>query len=95
LDGLIKEDRLGLDIVYVQAKRWTATVGRPEIQEFAGALHGQHTNKGIFITTSDFCRDANEYVSKIQSKIVLLGVVKLADLMIDFGSASLPRRLTK
>jgi restriction system protein len=54
LDGLIKEDRLGLDIIYVQAKRWAATVGRPEIQKFAGALNGQHATKGIFITTSDF-----------------------------------------
>jgi restriction system protein len=71
LDGIIKEDRLGLDIVYVQAKRWEATVGRPEIQKFAGALHGQHATKGIFITTSEFSRDADEYVSKIGSKIVL------------------------
>jgi hypothetical protein len=51
---------LGLDIIYVQAKRWVATVGRPEIQKFAGALHGQHATKGIFITTSDFSRDAND-----------------------------------
>jgi restriction system protein len=56
LDGFIKEDRLGLDIIYVQAKRWAATVGRPEIQKFAGALHGQHATKGIFITTSDFSK---------------------------------------
>jgi restriction system protein len=59
LDGIIKEDRFGLDIIYVQAKRWAATVGRPEIQKFAGALHGQHATKGIFITTSDFSRDAD------------------------------------
>ena len=72
LDGIIKEDRLGLGIIYVQAKRWAATVGRPEIQKFAGALHGQHANKGIFITTSDFSRDAINYVSKIGSKIVLI-----------------------
>jgi restriction system protein len=72
LDGLIKEDRLGLDIISVQAKRWAATVGRPEIQKFAGALHGQHATKGIFITTSDFSRDANDYVSKIGSKIALI-----------------------
>jgi restriction system protein len=72
LDGLIKEDRLGLDIISVQAKRWAATVGRPEIQKIAGALHGQHATKGIFITTSDFSRDANDYVSKIGSKIVLI-----------------------
>jgi restriction system protein len=85
LDGIIKEDRLGLDIIYVQAKRWSATVGRPEIQKFAGALHGQHASKGIFITTSDFSRDAQDYVSKIGSKIVLIDGAKLAELMIDFG----------
>jgi restriction system protein len=85
LDGLIKEDRLGLDIIYVQAKRWAATVGRPEIQKFAGALHGQHATKGIFITTSDFSRDSNDYVSKIGSKIMLIVGSKLAELMIEFG----------
>jgi restriction system protein len=87
LDGIIKEDRLGLDIIYVQAKRWAATVGRPEIQKFAGALHGQHATKGIFITTSDFSRDANDYVSKIGSKIVLIDGSRLAELMIEFGVA--------
>jgi restriction system protein len=85
LDGVIKEDRLGLEIIYLQAKRWTATVGRPEIQKFAGALHGQHANKGIFITTSDFSREAHEYVARIGSKIVLIDGPTLAQLMIDFG----------
>ena len=85
LDGVIKEDRLGLEIIYLQAKRWTATVGRPEIQKFAGALHGQHANKGIFITTSDFSREAHEYVARIGSKIVLIDGLTLAQLMIDFG----------
>jgi restriction system protein len=85
LDGVIKEDRLGLEIIYLQAKRWTATVGRPEIQKFAGALHGQHANKGIFITTSDFSREAHEYVARIGSKIVLIDGFTLAQLMIDFG----------
>jgi predicted helicase len=87
LDGITKEDRLGLDIIYVQAKRWAATVGRPEIQKFARALHGQHATKGIFITTSDFSRDANDYVSKIGSKIVLIDGSRLAELMIEFGVA--------
>jgi restriction system protein len=59
LDCIIKEDRLGLEIIYLQAKRWTATIGRPEIQKFAGALHGKHANKGVFITTSDFSREAH------------------------------------
>ena len=85
LDGIIKEDRLGLAVIYVQAKRWAGTVGRPEIQKFAGALHGQHASKGIFITTSDFSRDAHDYVSKIGSKIVLIDGERLAELMIDFG----------
>jgi restriction system protein len=80
LDGIIKEDRLGLEIVYLQAKRWTATIGRPEIQKFAGALHGQHANKGIFITTSDFSREAHEYLAKT----VLVDGRTLAQLMIDF-----------
>jgi restriction system protein len=62
-------------------------VGRPEIQKFAGALHGQHATKGIFITTSDFSKDANDYVSKIESKIVLIDGSKLAELMIEFGVA--------
>src|SRR5262249_40538647 len=84
-DGIIKQDRLGLEIIYFQAKRWTATIGRPEIQKFAGALHGQHAKKGIFITTSDFSREAQEYVAKIESKIVLIDGLKLAQLMIDFG----------
>jgi restriction system protein len=87
LDGIIKEDRLGLDTIYVQAKRWAATVGRPEIQKFAGALHGQHATKGIFITTSDFSKDANDYVSKIGSKIILIDGSRLAELMIEFGVA--------
>ena len=69
------------------AKRWAATVGRPEIQKFAGALHGQHATKGIFITTSDFSRDANDYVSKFGSKIVLIDGSRLAELMIEFGVA--------
>ena len=67
IDGIIKEDRLGLDIIYLQAKRWENVVGRPEIQKFAGALQGQRARKGIFITTSDFTKDAVEYVSNPHS----------------------------
>jgi restriction system protein len=85
IDGIIKEDRLGLDIVYIQAKRWERTVGRPEIQKFAGALQGQRARKGIFITTSDFSQVAREYVSRIDSKIVLIDGNTLAQLMIDYG----------
>lgn len=84
IDGIIKEDKLGLDIVYIQAKRWDNTVvGRPEIQKFVGALHGQRARKGVFITTSKFSQDAREYVSIIDSKIVLINGEELAQLMID------------
>jgi restriction system protein len=84
IDGIIKEDKLGLDIVYIQAKKWDNTVvGRPEIQKFVGALHGQRARKGVFITTSKFSQDAREYVSIIDSKIVLIDGQELAQLMID------------
>jgi len=85
IDGIIKEDRLGLDIIYIQAKRWDATIGRPEIQKFAGALDGQRAKKGIFITTSDFSRDAEDYASRIDKKIILIDGQTMARLMIDFG----------
>ena len=85
IDGIIKEDRLGLDTIYIQAKRWLQTVGRPEIQKFAGALQGFRAKKGIFITTSDFSREAVEYASRIESRIVLIDGEMLWNLMIDFG----------
>lgn len=85
IDGIIKEDRLGLDIIYVQAKRWENVVGRPEIQKFAGALQGQRAKKGIFITTSTFTKDAIEFVSKIDSKIILIDGNNFAEYMIDFN----------
>ncbi|MES2886128.1 MAG: restriction endonuclease [Pseudomonadota bacterium] len=85
IDGVIKEDHLGLDNIYVQAKRWEATVGRPEIQKFAGALQGQRARKGIFMTTSDFSREAHDYVAKIDSKIILIDGKTIARLMIDFS----------
>jgi restriction system protein len=85
IDGIIKEDPLGLDIIYLQAKRWDGTVGRPEIQKFAGALQGQRAKKGIFITTSNFSVDAVEYVSRIESKIILIDGAQLTQLMFDHG----------
>ena len=85
IDGIIKEDRLGLDIVYVQAKRWDSVVGSPEIQKFAGALQGQRAKKGVFITTSAFSQAALDYVSRIDSKIVLIDGDMLAQLMIDYN----------
>lgn len=85
IDGIIKEDRLGLDIIYIQAKRWDGSVSRPEIQKFAGALQGKRARKGIFITTSEFTQTAHEYVASIDSKIVLIDGQQLARHMIDFG----------
>jgi len=86
IDGVIKEDRLGLDAIYIQAKRWgDAQIGRPELQKFVGALRGQRANKGVFITTSKFSRDAQEYVSRVDSKVVLIDGDQLTGLMIDFG----------
>ena len=85
IDGIIKEDRLGLDTIYIQAKKWEQTVSRPEIQKFAGALQGVRARKGIFITTSDFSREAVDYATRIDSKIVLIDGEHLWNLMIDFG----------
>jgi len=85
IDGVIKEDRLGLDVIYLQAKRWEGTVGRPEIQKFAGALQGQRAKKGIFLTTSGFSTEAKQYASFIDSRIVLIDGETLAGLMIDAG----------
>ena len=85
IDGIIDEDRLGLDTIYIQAKRWEGTVGRPDIQKFAGALMGKKANKGIFITTSNFTKDAVEYVSSINSKIILIDGNRLTELMIDYN----------
>lgn len=85
IDGVINEDRLGLDVIYVQAKRWEGTVGRPEIQKFAGALQGKRASKGVFITTSAFSREAVVFSKTISSKIILIDGEKLAQLMIEFN----------
>lgn len=85
IDGVIKEDRLGLETIYLQAKRWEAVVGRPEIQKFVGALHGQRARKGVFITTSRFSKEALDYVSRIDPKVVLIDGTDLVQLMIDHG----------
>jgi len=86
IDGIIKEDKLGLDVIYIQAKRWGPKnfVGRPEIQKFIGALAGFGAKKGIFITTSDFTKEAKEYIPKTDTKIVLINGAMLADLLIDY-----------
>ena len=85
IDGIIKEDKLGLDAIYLQAKRWKNTVGRPEIQSFAGALDGVRAKKGILITTSGFTQDALNYVKGIEKKIVLIDGKQLANLMIEYN----------
>jgi restriction system protein len=90
IDGMIKEDKLGLDVVYVQAKRWENVVGRPEIQKFAGALQGQRASKGVFITTSNFSRDAEDYANMISSKIVLIDGERLTSLMVDHNVGVTP-----
>jgi len=84
IDGIIKEDKLGLDVIYIQAKRWQGVVGRPDIQKFVGALQGQRANKGIFITTSSFTREAVEYITSILTRIILIDGNQLAELMIDY-----------
>ncbi len=84
IDGTINEDRPGLDVIYIQAKRWDGTVGRPEIQKFVGALQGKRAKKGVFITTSDFSKEAEDYAAAIDSKVILIKGEKLANLMIDF-----------
>ena len=83
IDGIINEDRLGLDAIYLQAKRWEGVIGRPEIMKFVGALAGQRATKGVFITTSWFTQDAKDYALSSQYKVVLIGGERLADLMIE------------
>ena len=85
IDGIIKEDKLGLDVVYIQAKRWGSTVGRPVVQAFAGSLEGQRARKGVLITTSQFSQEAKEYVNRIEKKIILIDGEQLSQLMMDHG----------
>jgi restriction system protein len=95
IDGTIKEDKLGLDIIYIQAKRWKQgnVVGRPEIQKFVGALAGQGAKKGIFITTSTFTREALEYAPRNETKIVLIDGEQLSQLMIDYNLGCAPQQV--
>lgn len=92
IDGVIFEDRLGLDVLYVQAKRWDHPVGRPEVQQFAGALQGRRARKGVLITTSTFTSDARDYASSIDSRIVLVDGRQLVELMIEHGVGVSPVR---
>ncbi len=90
IDGIINEDRLGLDVIYIQAKKWEGSVGRPEIQKFVGALHGKRARKGVFITTSTFSGEAADYVARIDPRVVLIDGHLLASLMIDFDIGVTP-----
>ena len=90
INGIIKEDRLGLDVIYLQAKRWEKTIGRQDIQQFAGALQGQRARKGVFITTSSFSADAKQYAERIDSRIILIDGTELARLMIAHGVGVTP-----
>jgi restriction system protein len=85
VDGVIREDKLGLDLIYVQAKKWSNTVGRPDIQRFVGALHGQRASKGVFITTSSFSREVSDYADSVSPRVILVDGAELAQLMIDYG----------
>lgn len=87
IDGIIQQDKLGLDNIYLQAKKWQAesTIGRPEIQKFVGALHGKHARRGVFLTTAKFSREALDYVTYIDTKVILVDGQRLANLMIDYG----------
>lgn len=87
LDGVIREDRLGLDAIYLQAKRWDPgrSVGRPDVQAFAGALQGAHASKGVFITTASFSQNAKDFADSINVRVVLIDGRQLARLMIEHG----------
>ena len=85
IDGVINQDRLGLEVIYVQAKRWKSNVGRPEIQNFVGALAGKKAVKGVFITTSAFHENARDYAAGLHQKVILIDGRRLAELMIEHG----------
>ncbi|MFM1919052.1 MAG: hypothetical protein RLZZ303_686 [Candidatus Hydrogenedentota bacterium] len=85
IDGIIKEDQLGLDVLYIQAKRWEGSVGRPDVQKFVGALQGQRARKGVFITTSSFTREAIDYAQNLESKVILIDGKQLSLYMFDYG----------
>jgi len=84
IDGIIKEDKLGLDKIYIQAKKWEKSVGRPEIQKFVGALQGKRAKKGVFITTSEFSKDAYDYVNNLDVSVILIDGEKLSQYMVEY-----------
>lgn len=83
IDGIIKEDKLGLDVIYIQAKRWDGVVGEPVIRDFVGSLVKNHANKGVVITPSHFTKEAKEYVMHIPHRVILIDGELLAQFMID------------
>lgn len=85
IDGIIKEDRLGLDIIYIQAKRWESTVGRPIVQAFAGSLEGMKAKRGVLITSSKFSKEAHEYIRLIEKRIILIDGEQLAQLLLEYN----------
>lgn len=85
IDGIIKEDILGLDMIYIQAKRWQGSVGRPEIQKFAGSLAGKQAHKGVFITTSDYSQEARDYVVNLAMNIILINGDELTEFMYKYN----------
>lgn len=91
IDGIISEDRLGLDTIYIQAKRWDGTVGRPDVQKFVGALHGKRARKGVLITTGTFSSEAKDYVSHIDPRVVLIDGRELAEYMLDLNLGVTPK----
>ena len=85
IDGIINQDKLGLDKIYIQAKRWRDNVGRPQLQNFVGALSAKNSSKGIFITTSDFTKEAKDYATNLSHTIILINGKQLAKLMIEYN----------
>ena len=84
IDGIINQDRLGLDVIYIQAKRWESDVGRPEIQKFVGALAGNKASKGVFITNAGFSKGAREYAAQVNHRVILIDGASLAELLMDY-----------
>ncbi len=93
IDGIINEDKLGLDVIYIQAKQWTNQVGRPEIQKFVGALHGKRAKKGVFITSSEFTREARDYINHLEPRVVLIDGKTMAHLMVEFNVGVMTKSL--
>src|SRR5450759_1011638 len=92
IDGIIKQDKLGLDFLYVQAKRWKDVVGSPEVMKFSGSLTKKHANRGVFITTSFFSKDALEYIEEMPQRIILIDGRRLASLMIEHNVGVAPAK---